>query len=400
MTRIFISHSHADRQIASLLVDFLLAALELKPEEIRCTSVPGHQLPFGTSISEQLKKDLDKATSLIALITKDSLRSTWVLFELGSSWATGKIVVPILGPGISYSDLPGPLKQYPSVQIEDENSYYRIIDAINQLASTLDIREETNVRKQAKLNDFIPQFKAWTSQLPDPDLSQQKQIEELNKELEEIKIASQQEKQKLEQSYQTLIKEKDVEITRLQEQIKQLQSSQKSNVKVTVEIELKSERGVDYTRLRDLLAAGEWKEADMETGKVMLQAAGRESEGYVDADSINNFPCEDLRTINQLWLHYSDGKFGFSVQKDIYQNLGGKKEYNEQVWINFCERIGWRKGGNWLSYSDLTFNLELAPRAHLPTVLTVLVVGRYGRLWGREKKISFLLFSRAKTCNL
>ncbi len=52
MTRIFISHSHTDREIASELVDFLLAALELRPEEIRCTSVPVHQLPFGFSIGE------------------------------------------------------------------------------------------------------------------------------------------------------------------------------------------------------------------------------------------------------------------------------------------------------------------------------------------------------------
>ncbi|MEL6438845.1 MAG: toll/interleukin-1 receptor domain-containing protein [Cyanobacteria bacterium J06621_8] len=77
MTRIFISHSHADREIASLLIDYLLAALEIKEESIRCTSVPGHQLPFGTSISEQLKKDLNQTTCLIALITRNSLRSTY-----------------------------------------------------------------------------------------------------------------------------------------------------------------------------------------------------------------------------------------------------------------------------------------------------------------------------------
>ncbi len=135
-------------------------------------------------------------------------------------------------------------------------------------------------------------------------------------------------------------------------------------------IELKSEKGVDYTKLRDLLAAGEWKEADLETGKVMCQAAGKESEGWLlDVQDIDNFPCEDLRTINQLWLHYSDDKFGFSVQKEIYSSLGGTKEYNYEVFENFCDRIGWRKGGTWLSYSDLTFNLKLAPQAHLPASL-------------------------------
>ena len=70
---------------------------------------------------------------------------------------------------------------------------------------------------------------------------------------------------------------------------------------------LKSALGVDYTRLRDLLAAGEWKEADRETIKVMLKAARREKEDYFDTDSIDNFPCDDLRTIDQLWVKYQSG---------------------------------------------------------------------------------------------
>ena len=130
-------------------------------------------------------------------------------------------------------------------------------------------------------------------------------------------------------------------------------------------VELRSERGVDYTKLRDLLAAGNWKEADQETDKVMCQAAGRGSEGWLRVKDIDNFPYEDLRIINQLWLHYSDGKFGFSVQKEIYESLGGTREYNEKVFVDFCARVGWRKGGNWLNYSELTFNLN-APTAHLP----------------------------------
>jgi serine/threonine protein kinase len=142
--------------------------------------------------------------------------------------------------------------------------------------------------------------------------------------------------------------------------------------KVAANIVLKSARGVNYSRLQQLLAAGKWKEADQETFKVMLQVAGREREGRLRIEDIDNFPCEDLRTINQLWLNYSNGKFGFSVQKEIYESLGGTTEYNQKVWEKFGDRIGWRKrgmfgmfGGEWVSYSDLTFNMQ-APKAHLP----------------------------------
>lgn len=39
---------------------------------------------------------------------------------------------------------------------------------------------------------------------------------------------------------------------------------------------LDSEKGIDYTRLRDLLAANNWKEANEETCRVMIQAVGKE----------------------------------------------------------------------------------------------------------------------------
>jgi serine/threonine protein kinase len=146
--------------------------------------------------------------------------------------------------------------------------------------------------------------------------------------------------------------------------------------KVAANIVLKSARGVNYSKLQQLLAAGNWKEADEETGKVMCQVAGREKEGWLRREDIDNFPCEDLRTINQLWLHYSNGKFGFSVQKEIYESLGGTREFNTKVWEKFGARVGWRKGGKWLEYTELTFNI-VAPKAHLPFYSLSLVVRLY-----------------------
>jgi Ca2+-binding EF-hand superfamily protein len=126
--------------------------------------------------------------------------------------------------------------------------------------------------------------------------------------------------------------------------------------------DLSSEKGVDYTRLRDLLKAKMWKEADEETLAVMLKAAGREQDGWLDRKSFENFPCTDLRTIDQLWVKYSNGQFGFSVQKRIWESVG--EDYEK-----FGDRVGWRKemffNKEWLDYSQLTFSLN-APSGHLP----------------------------------
>jgi serine/threonine protein kinase len=80
--------------------------------------------------------------------------------------------------------------------------------------------------------------------------------------------------------------------------------------------------GMDYINLRNLLAGKKWREADEETARVMLKGAGREEKGWLNIKDIEKFPCEDLRTIDQLWVEYSNGSFGFSVQKRIYRSVG------------------------------------------------------------------------------
>ncbi|MEG4838998.1 serine/threonine-protein kinase [Microcoleus sp. B9-D4] len=125
--------------------------------------------------------------------------------------------------------------------------------------------------------------------------------------------------------------------------------------------------GMDYTNLRNLLAAKKWQEADRETRRVMWKVAGREKERYLDISSIDKFPCEDLRIIDQLWVQYSNGRFGFSVQKRIFQSVGGTRQYDEKIWEAFGYRVGWKKNYSWLSYSDIYFSeQENAPIAHLP----------------------------------
>jgi hypothetical protein len=86
-----------------------------------------------------------------------------------------------------------------------------------------------------------------------------------------------------------------------------------------------------YAKLESLLKAQDFRAADLETEKIMLAVAKREKEGYLSIEDVEKFPCDKLRSIDQLWLKYSRGKFGISVQQQIYQSLGGTKEYNYDV---------------------------------------------------------------------
>jgi serine/threonine protein kinase len=131
-------------------------------------------------------------------------------------------------------------------------------------------------------------------------------------------------------------------------------------------VKLISAKGVDYSQLDRLLASEKWKEADKETKNKMLEAAGRTEEMWLRIEDIDQFPCEDLRTIDQLWVKYSKRRFGFSVQKRIYESLGGTREYDEKIWDAFGDRVGWRVNSKWLDYNDLKFNTK-APEGHLPS---------------------------------
>jgi hypothetical protein len=146
-----------------------------------------------------------------------------------------------------------------------------------------------------------------------------------------------------------------------------------------IEIELKSAKGIDYRKLEDLLKRQQWKQADEETTNVMLQAANRTnrtSEGWLREEDIDNFPCEDLRTIDQLWVKYSGGRFGFSVQAKIYRELGGTRQYNKRVWNAFGDRVGWRVNNSWIYYKDVTFDLK-APLGHLPIMVGYMKGGNF-----------------------
>jgi hypothetical protein len=97
----------------------------------------------------------------------------------------------------------------------------------------------------------------------------------------------------------------------------------------------------------------------------MMQAAIGEQKSWLSFEDIQKFPCEDLGIIDKLWLEYSDGRFGLSVQKRIYQSLDSQKQSDNQVWRTFSDRVGWRIKEKWLNYSDLNFSL-VAPEGHLP----------------------------------
>jgi hypothetical protein len=125
----------------------------------------------------------------------------------------------------------------------------------------------------------------------------------------------------------------------------------------------------------------------------MLEVGGRNETDYLRPEELLNFPCTDLLTVDALWVRYSNGKWGFSVQKRIYVECGAKLDgsnLSDAIWEGFCHRIGWFKDNSYVSYSDRIFDLNNARAGEFP-----MWWGSYGGLGGGG-----LLLSRIQICKL
>ncbi len=149
----------------------------------------------------------------------------------------------------------------------------------------------------------------------------------------------------------------------------------------------------DYTQLRNLLAQKHWKEADLETRQLMLHIAGADHrrDRLLTQSDIQQFPCFALSNINQLWLDYSQGRFGFSVIKTIYQSVG--KDF-----FQLAGQVGWRCEQRWIDYNQIIFDSD-APTGHLP--ITWLVPTSFWMYWSARfaSPGCRLLLERLEECN-
>ena len=152
---------------------------------------------------------------------------------------------------------------------------------------------------------------------------------------------------------------------------------------------LASAVGIDYLPLEELLKTKNWQEANKLTAQLMLKAVKKEDSGWIDRRTMSKFPCQDLKTLDKLWVKYSKGRFGISVQKRIYQSLGGKRDYEKRIWEAVGDRLGWRVNSSWLFEDDLKYELT-APQGHLPGIA----------MSGLLERGIYTLMSRSMDCNL
>ena len=133
---------------------------------------------------------------------------------------------------------------------------------------------------------------------------------------------------------------------------------------------------VDLTVLRQHLKAKDWRAADAETRRI-LEIWVHPKGDVFGSPLATNIPPEVLQNLDKLWTEASGGRFGFTAQKKIWDQVRAKHPDNtDTVAKAFGDRVGWTRptpdpenfvAPEWLTEPELNYSQQ-APVGHFPWI--------------------------------
>ena len=118
--KIFISHSSKDKWVARRISEDLISRGAI-------TFLDEKDLQTGISIDEAIKSNLKDCDDFLIIISPASLKSEWVLIELGGAFALEKRIIPLL-IYVGANELPQVINLRLSRDINNIDEYYKEVD--------------------------------------------------------------------------------------------------------------------------------------------------------------------------------------------------------------------------------------------------------------------------------
>jgi hypothetical protein len=84
----------------------------------------------GDVSDDVLRENLEQCSVVIGLLTEESLRSGYVVMELGAAWGLRKTTCALLAPSIVYERVPGPLSRRHAVIADSDHDIVSVMDVI------------------------------------------------------------------------------------------------------------------------------------------------------------------------------------------------------------------------------------------------------------------------------
>jgi hypothetical protein len=126
--KIFISHRHKDEDIVEALVQCIKTSFTVTRDDIRCTSVAPYRLRAGEDTADRLRSEISTAEVVLGVISTDTLRSSYVAFELGSAWGQRIWTCPLLVRGATYAHIPDPIRGLAPLSLSIERDCTQLLE--------------------------------------------------------------------------------------------------------------------------------------------------------------------------------------------------------------------------------------------------------------------------------
>jgi len=176
MARIFLSHAHADRELAGKLATLLKNALDLRgAHDVFCSSREGAGVTPGAEIRQEVIQHLTSASALIVLLTPQSVGSPWVWFEAGARLAGPTRENPLfVVPGERFKALPNVIGDLRALSLDNTGEAHELVaavaarlgtspSAVGAYSADADELTATAKRKYSRFNETRLRVASWAT---------------------------------------------------------------------------------------------------------------------------------------------------------------------------------------------------------------------------------------------
>ena len=130
---VFISHSSDDVELVKMLIDLIRKAFNIPSKKIRCTSIAGYRLPLGSNTSSTLRNEVNESKVFIGVITPNSIKSVFTMFEFGARWGSRLAFLPIICDKSGFDLLSGPLTDINAANANEKDSIQEFLENLGRL---------------------------------------------------------------------------------------------------------------------------------------------------------------------------------------------------------------------------------------------------------------------------
>ncbi|EKS6739482.1 toll/interleukin-1 receptor domain-containing protein [Enterobacter kobei] len=184
--QIFISHAVNDKALADAFVDLLQTGLNLRSDDVFCSSLEGLGIPAGENFIDHIKDQIQAPKLVVAIISRNYLSSQFCMCELGAAWAMSHKLLPLLVPPLQYQDVQGVLKATQLERIDNHNDLSQFAECLNDIFPSLNINI---ARWNVKAEKFTKNIPILISECAAPNTIPIVEYENLKKELLETRAA-------------------------------------------------------------------------------------------------------------------------------------------------------------------------------------------------------------------